>query len=129
MGKLEKYMEQYDEFTKITTLNLDERAKRVPAEKHFWTCALIQSKKERYRLLAEKKRIKDRFIHEEIEKGVVALTKKSLEGLEIKEEILAVNDKIQEMDFLIEYLENVHKHVTFIGNDIRNIILIEQLQQ
>lgn len=129
MDKLEGYMEQYGEFTKITTMNLDDRTRRVPAEKHYWVCQLINAKKEKYKILKEKKKIKDKFINEEIDKGIVSLTKKTLDSLEIKEEILAINDKLQELEFVIEYLENVHKHVTFIGNDIRNMILLEQMEQ
>lgn len=129
MDIYEKYKQQYAEFVKIDHMNMGDKAKRVPAEKHFWACQIIERKKERFRLLRKKKELKDNFIREELEKGPVAVSKKTLEGLEIRDDIIKINDQLQNLDLLIEFLEMIHKHVTFIGNDIRNMILIDQMEQ
>ena len=54
MELLKRYQEQYEEFTKIDDFNIESRAKRVPAEKHFWANKLIESKIEKYSLLKQK---------------------------------------------------------------------------
>ena len=58
MELLEQYQKQYIEFCNIDDFNLEQRAKKVPAEKHFWVSRLIEAKIKKGQLLKQKKQLK-----------------------------------------------------------------------
>ena len=47
---IKKYQAQFEEFVKIDDFTLESVTKRVPAEKHFWVCRLIDAKIEKDKL-------------------------------------------------------------------------------
>ena len=125
---IKKYQEQYEEFTKINDFNLEEVTKRVPAEKHFWVCRLIDAKIERDRLHKTKASTKNALQKKIMAESPVALNNRELNDLE-SPSLEAINQKIKEQEFLVEYLEKLVSQITFIGNDIKNIIAIKTLQE
>lgn len=129
MNLFEEYTEQYKEFCNIDDFNIEDRAKKIPAEKHFWITRLIEAKKELYNLNKKKKKIKDNLTKKMVDEGVINLSKKTLDDLENTDTIEQLNEKIQDQTLLIEYLELLVKNITFISQDIKNIISLKQLEQ
>lgn len=129
MELIKKYQAQYEEFCNISDFNLDERAKRVPAEKHFWVCRLIDAKIEKDRLYKLKASTKNTLQKKIMEESPVTLNKQILDDIEKSTSLESINQKIKEQEYVIEYLEKLVNQVTFIGNDIKNIISIRQLQE
>jgi len=126
---LSKYQLQYTEFCDITDFNLEQRAKRVPAEKHFWVSRLIETKIAKGKLIKEKKKLWNDEATKMIESSPVSnITKKTLENIDTPL-LSEINDKIQELEYLIEYLELLVKSVSFIAQDIKNIIDIKRLEE
>jgi hypothetical protein len=126
---IKKYQTQYEEFAKITDFNLEDVTRRVPSEKHFWVCRLIDAKIEKdklYKLKASTKHILQKRIMEE---SPVALNKQVLDDLDKTPSLEAINQKIKEQEYLIEYLEKLVSQITFIGNDIKNILELRKLQE
>lgn len=128
MELLKQYKEQYEEFTKIDDFNLEQRAKRVPAEKHFWVARLIDAKIEREKLFKSKKKLKNTIIKKMMEDSPVKLDKKLLDKIDDTDHFEDINDKIKDNEILIEYLELVVKSVSFIAQDIKNIISLKELE-
>lgn len=128
MTKFEEYVQEYMEFTKINDLNLEQRVMRVPAEKHCWVERLILAKKEKYKLLLTKKKTKETLTKKMIEGGIVNLSKQTLDSLENTETMEEINERLQELEHLIEFLELTVKNITFIGNDIKNILELKRMQ-
>ena len=128
MNLLEKYQKQYEEFTKIDDFNMYERSKKVPNEKHFWICRLIESEKEKYSLIKQKKRIKDDVIKKILRESPVTLDKKTLDKIDNSNEMEEINEKLIEIDFLIKYLDLVVKSITYIDQSFKNIINIKTLE-
>jgi len=128
MSLYDDYRKQYTQFTSINDMNLEERIMRVPAEKHFWVERLIEAKRLKFKLLKERKVQKDANIKKAIQEGVVNLTKQTLDKLDNTEEIEIIDEKIQDNDLLVEYLEHVVKHITYIAQDIKNILTIKEMQ-
>jgi hypothetical protein len=125
---IKKYQTQYEEFAKITDFNLEDVTRRVPSEKHFWVCRLIDAKIEKdklYKLKASTKHILQKRIMEE---SPVALNKQVLDDLDKTPSLEAINQKIKEQEYLIEYLTKIVDIITYISQDIKNIILIKQLE-
>lgn len=128
MSLYDEYRQQYTEFTKINDMNLEQRTMRVPAEKHFWVERLIEAKRLKFKLLKERKQQKDANIKKAINEGVVNLSKQTLDKLENTKEIEELDEKIQDQELLIEYLEQVVRHITYIAQDIKNILTIKEMQ-
>ena len=127
---LKRYQSEYGEFCKIDVMNLDDRVKRVPAEKHHWVARLIDHKILKDKLLKKKSHTKQGLIDGVVGKSPVSIGKTTLnEQLESAPSIEQLNEQIKENDFVIEYLELVVKNVTFIAQDFKNIISTIQLEQ
>lgn len=129
MELLEKYREQYNEFCKIDDFNLEDRSKRIPAEKHFWVCRLIDAKIERERLIKQKTKTKKSMEMKLLKESPVTLNRQIADEIENAPSLETLNNQIREYEFLIEYLEKLVNQVTYIAQDIKNIISIKQLQE
>lgn len=129
MELLKRYQEQYEAFAKIDDFNLEQTTKRVPAEKHFWVARLIDAKLEKNQLLRQKKNLRNSIVDKVLEDSPVALNKKFMDELDASPQFEYLNELIQDADMLIEYLEHVVKCVSFIAQDIKNIISLKELEQ
>jgi hypothetical protein len=129
MEIIKKYQTQYEEFCKITDFNLEETTKRVPAEKHFWVCRLIDAKIERDKLFKLKATTKQNMEQKLLKDAPVKLNKQYLDQVEKTPSVEAINEKIRDLDFLVEYLDRIVGQITFISQDIKNIIEIKKLEQ
>lgn len=130
MELIKRYQEQYTEFCKIDDFNLEERAKRVPAEKHFWVCRLIDAKIERGRLQKQRNTLNGTLSQKIRETSPVALNEREFNNAVNNSPTLeTLNEKINENAMMIEYLELLVKQVTFIAQDIKNIIMVKQLEE
>lgn len=128
LEKFEEYKHQYEEFCKIDDFNLEDRAKRIPAEKHFWVARLHEAKIQKHKLETKKK--KDRkSIEEKIkEDSPVHLNQRDLNDAVFKA-LGNIDNQLKELDLLIGYLEGIVKQITFIAQDIKNIVEIKKLEQ
>ena len=130
MELLKDYQTQYIEFCNIDDFNLEAKAKRIPAEKHFWVARLIDAKIERERLLKRRKTLLSDL------EGKLRNDKEfSFNEYEIKKKanVMLNDEKIGEQlrgyDFLVEYLEKLVSCVNFIAQDIKNIVMLKQLEE
>lgn len=126
---IKKYQQQYEEFCKIDDFTLEDRTKRVPAEKHFWVCRLIDAKIEKDRLYKSKASTKHTLQKKLMEESPVTLNKQVLDDLDKTPTLESINQKIKEQEYLIEYLEKLVSQITFIGNDIKNILELKKLEE
>ena len=126
---IKRYQSQYFEFADLNDFNLEERAKRVPAEKHFWVCRLIDAKIEKDRLIKQKDVTKLQLMDKVVSESPVKLNKQIMGDLDKAPSLEALNQKIREHDFLIEYLERLVNQITYIAQDIKNITEIKKLQE
>lgn len=127
--KIKTYQKQYEEFCNFDDFNLEDRIKRVPAEKHFWVCRLIDAKIEKDKLYKQKASTKNTLQRRIQEDSPVVLNKQVLDDLDKTPSLEAINQKIKEQEYLIEYLEKLVNQITFIGNDMKNIIELRKLQE
>jgi hypothetical protein len=130
MEQLKKYQQQYQEFCNIDDFNLEDRAKRVPAEKHFWVCRLIDAKIEMDNLHKMKASHRTTLKQKILTESPIVLNEQVLNTQVDKSPSMDnINQKIKEHAFMIEYLEKLVNQITFIGNDIKNIISVKALQE
>ncbi len=126
---IKRYQAQFEEFMKIDDFTLEDRCKRVPAEKHFWVCRLIDAKIEKDKLYKLKASTKHTLQKKLMEESPVALNKQVLDDLDKTPSLENINQKIKEQEYLVEYLTKIVDLITYISQDIKNIIAIKTLQE
>ena len=119
----------YADFSKFDDFNLEEKAKQVPSQKQFWASRLIDAKRDKAKLMKQKKLIRDSLTDKLGSQNVVRLDKHSIDQqIENAPSMDELNDRIAENGFLIEFLEMIFKCVQFIAQDIKNIVDIRRIE-
>ena len=126
---IKKYQAQFEEFVRIDDFTLEEVTRRVPAEKHFWVCRLIDAKIEKDKLYKIKASTKHTLQKKLMEESPVSLNKQVLDDLDKTPSLENINQKIKEIEYMVEYLDRVVSLITFISQDIKNIIELKKLQE
>lgn len=129
MKHLEEYTRRYFEFAKITPMNLEDRLYSIPEEKHYWVTELIKMEYKKRALTKTRKKLKEVLVLQRVENGIVALNKQTLNDLENEEKMVEIDERLADVESAIKYLELIVKNVSFIGNDVKNIISLRQLEE
>jgi len=114
---------------RIDDFTLENVTKRIPAEKHFWVCRLIDAKIEKDKLFKLKASTKHTLQKKLMEESPVALNKQVLDDLDKTPSLENINQKIKEQEYLVEYLTKIVDLITYISQDIKNIIELKKLQE
>jgi hypothetical protein len=130
MEILKTYMQEIAEELKIDEMNLKESSLRAPARKHFWVSKLINHKVELNRLKKEKdKKIKEVMKKTE-ESSPVQVSKVNLEKMiESTDEMKSFNERIHEVESIVEYLEKIEKIYSSLTYDIKNMVKMTEIEQ
>ena len=130
MDILKQYQIEYAQFANIERSNMLERAMQVPAVKHSWVSRLINSKNERSKLMKKRKTLMLALSQKISDSSPVIITKNMLtQQLDSHVDLESINDDIKELDLVIEYLEHVVKTVSFIAQDIKNMVELRQMEE
>lgn len=132
MDLLEKYQREYETFVSdIDDINIEEKLKKVPVQKHYFVARLIDAKITKNNLEKKLSNLRKKEIGKIVNEGSPAnLNNKTISSMaDNSEDIIKVKDDIKELEFIIEYLELAVKQITFIGNDFKNIIEYKKLQE
>lgn len=125
-----KYQEEIKEDTKIDQLNILEKQLMLPAIKHKWVARLIEQKRTKAILEKKRKDIKEEVLEKLMKDGLPSgIPKASLNSkVESSEAIKKIDDEIDQVDLLIDYLEKVEKIMSSITYDIGNATKIMVLE-
>lgn len=130
MDIFQKFQQEIKEDLQIDQINLMDRQLRAPALKHKWIARLMEQKRNKNRLEKRKKELKESVL-KQLESGGIptGVPKASIkEKVEASDTIKKINEEIEDVDLLIEYLEKVEKVFSSITYDIRNITEITKLE-
>lgn len=124
MELLTRYMEDVTKDLKIDRLNITEYAMMVPAKKHFWVTKLIIHKTE---LLKFKKKKSD--LSKQIGRvAPMGLSEQNASKVVDSDVLEQLNNKIAELEIIIEYLEKVEKVMSNLTYDIKNSLAGYQME-
>jgi hypothetical protein len=125
----EIYKEEIVKDTKIDEINLLEKQLCLPAIKHKWVARLIQQKREKNNILKKRKELKEQVLEKIKDQIPPGIPKKALDAkLDSTEEIQKIDENIQDIDIMIEYLEKIEIIFKSMSYDLRNIIDINKLE-
>lgn len=130
METLKRYIEEVNKDLIIDDFNIKDSQMKLPSRKHFWVARLMDAKINKTKLLSKKKQHKKELVARIINESPVKITTQTAEAAaENTSDIEIINEKLKELDFIIEYLEKVEKIFSSIHWEIKNIIQINQMEQ
>ena len=130
MDLLKKYIDEIGQDFVLDDFNLKEAQMRLPARKHFWVARLMDAKVKRNVFISKKKKLKKEVVKKVITDSPVRITQSAAESAAEKHEsVFALNDSIEELNAIIEYLEKVEKIFSNMHWEIKNIVDINKMEQ
>ena len=130
MDLFEKFQEEIKNDTQIDQINLMDRQMMLPAIKHKWVARLIEQKRTRNSLERKKKVLKEEVL-KKLESGGIptGVPKASIkEKVEASDTIKKINEELEDIAILIEYLEKIEGIFRSMTFDIKNITEISKLE-
>lgn len=122
---LNQYQKELLEDLKIDELSLKDKTMMVPIIKHKWVARQMSHKSQLKKLEVAKKKA----IAEYTASTPIALTKAAIEQASTNSpKVAAIQEKIDELDIIIEYLEKVEKTVSSLTFDCKNVIDLQKLE-
>lgn len=126
--EFKKIVKEITEDLKVDRMNLDEKILRIPSIKHFWVAKLYTTK---IRILTLEKKKKSRI--EELKNGYVSeigLSKAGMvQNLNSDDEIMKMNDELEELKLIVDYLEDAKFVLGRVTDDLKNRIELEKVER
>jgi hypothetical protein len=130
MDLFDKFQEEIKNDTQIDQMNLMDRQLMLPAIKHKWVARLIDQKRKRNLLERKKQELKEDVL-KKLESGGIptGVPKASIkQKVEASDTIKKINEELEDVAIIIEYLEKVEGIFRSMTYDIKNITEITKLE-
>lgn len=125
----EKYQAELEEELDLTDFNIKDVQMKLPGIKHKWVARLIQQKIELNKFKKLKLDAIDTLITTLRRENSILYSDAVLaKQAEKHETVQKINEKIEECELLIEYLEKIEKMCSSTSFDIKNIIDIKKME-
>ena len=123
-----KYKEAIERDLKIDQFNIHNKVNDIPSLKHFWVAKLIESKIE-IKKLQRKKADLIKKVNESQDVGI-KLSTSSMNSVIAKSPVIAeINEQIEELELIVEYLEKAEKIFNSTTYDLKNAIELMKMEQ
>lgn len=130
MELLERYIKEIAEDLKIDEFNIKDVQLRLPARKHFWVARLITHKIEIEQLRVRRDRQRKTMVQQLADNAPIKMSQPQLErSVDGTDDIIKINQRIKELELIIELLEKTERNFSSCTYDISNIVKIMQLEQ
>jgi hypothetical protein len=122
MDIFNKYKEEIAEDTKFDQINILEKQLMLPALKHKWVSRLIDHKRQKNHLESKRKDLKEQVLKSLEKNGIPSGIPKASLNLKVEssEPIRKIDEDIEELKLIVEYLEKVEKIMSSITFDLGN---------
>lgn len=126
--QFEKIVKEIEQDLKIDRMNMDEKTLKIPSIKHYWVAELYRTKIQIQKLeKAKKERMKQVQANQVSEIG---LSKSSIMTQVNNDElIIKINDKLEELKIISEYLEDAKYVLGRVTDDLKNRIELEKVER
>lgn len=119
------YQEEVKQDLKVDELSLKDKTMLVPTIKHKWVGRLMVHKLQLRKLEEAKKKA----VRDIVDKSPVSLSKTSVNNIVGGNgEISTIQDNIDKLEVIIEYLEKVEKMTGSLTWDCKNLIDLQKLE-
>lgn len=130
MEFFDKIKKEIQEDLKLDRISLLEKQLTLPAIKHKWVSRLIEQKRTKNFLQKKKKMLKEEVLKTLADKDIpVNIPKASLDKkVESSDTIKKIDQEIEEVSLIIDYLEKVESICRSMTFDIKNAVELEKLE-
>ena len=126
---LDEYIKELENDLKIDELYLKDYSLRLPGIKHKWVGRCMRHKLELINLRTKKeklkKQLKDRILESSAVKPSLPVLDKLVENTD---EIKDFDQKINELNLVVEFLEKSEKTLSSASYDLKNLVDIIKLE-
>ena len=130
MKIIDQYKNEIESELHVDEFNLKDVSMKTPGRKHYWVCKLIQHKKNLLNLKSERYELKKEIIKLIHQESPIKVTAPVAEKTAYQhEKMIEMQQKIDEQELIIEFLEKTEKNYTSLSFDIKNIIEIMKMEQ
>ena len=126
--KFVNYKEAIEKDLKIDQFNIHNKINEIPSLKHYWVAKLIESKIELKQLQRKKSELIKK-VQSSTDVGIRISTQSAKEMLSKSPVIAEINDEIEELELIIEYLEKAEKIFSSTTFDLKNAIELMKMEQ
>lgn len=114
----------------INDMNIGDKAIKLPAIKQFWIAKMIQYRIEIKKLEDQKSEGLVKFIEKMNNESEVQLSKESVTKMyNGSKQVKALNERIQVLNLIVEYLNDVKYALGRATDDIKNKIELDKLER
>lgn len=129
MELLKKYIQEIGADLVVDEVNVKEVQMRLPARRHFWVARLINAKIELGKLQKKEKQLKANLTKKLKEESPVTFTTQHIDNLLTNNtDYASLQSQIEEMKYVVEYLEKVEKIFSTMGYEVKNIVELIKLE-
>jgi Cu/Ag efflux protein CusF len=130
MEFFDKIKKEIQDDLKLDRISLLEKQLILPAIKHKWVSRLIEQKRSKNSLQKKKKSLKEEVLKTLADKDIpMNIPKASLDKkVESSDIIKKIDQEIEEVDLIIDYLEKVESICRSMTFDIKNAVELEKLE-
>ena len=129
MSLLEQYITELAKDVEIDDFSLKESQMKLPAIKHKWVGRLVRHKKELHQIHSEKRATIKTLVEKIKSRNEYARTTPAAEKLARKhDKVIEFDEKIRDMDLVVELLDKCDKIFHSMSFDIKNLIEIIKLE-
>ena len=130
MDELNTIIEEIRKDTHIDDMNILEQQKMLPSKKHYWATKLVLYKKEQIELTTKRKKILKELIEKIIKESKVSISRATAEKAVLESKpIKEIDNRLEELVFIIELLEKSEQIFRSMSYDIKNIIELNKMEQ
>ena len=126
---IDQYNEELKKHLVIDELNIKDVQLGLPGKKHLWVGRLIRHKQEVNELKTKKHKLIQLLTKQIQEQSNVRLSVPAAEKVAWNmDSVKEINNRISDLELVIEFLEKVEKIFNGMSFDIKNIIEIQKLE-
>ena len=129
MELLNQYIDELTQDTHLDEFNVRDMQLKLPGIKHKWAGRQVRAKIELSELKSKRWKVINRLVDKLVEESPVSITRPTAQQKVLKSTaIVEMDDKIQELDHVITFLEKTDKTLSSMTFDIRNLTEIMKLE-
>lgn len=127
--EFEKIVSGVEEDLRIDRLNINEKAMKLPAIKHFWIAKFIRAKIELKKRQAEKTNV-FKTLKESDKFNEIGLSQDSIKRkLASHPKMIELDNRITELEMIIDYLSEAKFVLAAATQDIKNSVELIKLEE
>lgn len=126
---INQYLDEANIDTSLDRLDVSNTQEQLVNNKHKWAARLINHKIKLNKYKNDRTLSIEHNIEQYQQEQPVLVNKSIAEkAVQKKSNIIEIDLKIKNEQLIIEFLENIYKNITFATNDIKNLVLLMQLE-